>query len=118
MVLETVQKKKFSQLNNKSYYFQCGIVSLPFAHPHLHKINQFKWNKKQTIETWFLNEKEVLQKLEKEAALENHRLCTLQTIYDQMPQFRDLHTNKRCQNDIKNINLTMNTRRYILSALY
>ena len=46
------------------------------------------------------------------------KLCTLQSIYDQMPQFRDLHTNKRCQNDIENINLMMSTRRYVLSALY
>ena len=91
MVLETVEKKKFSQLNNKRYYFQCGNVSLPFAHPYLRKINEFKWYKKQRIKTWFLNEKEVLKKLEKEAVL-----CTLQTIYDQMPQFRDIHTNKRC----------------------
>ena len=80
MVLETVQRKKFSQLNNKKYYFQCGIVSLPFAHPHLCKINQFKWYKKQRIETWFLNEKEVLKKLEEEVVLKSHRLCTLQTI--------------------------------------
>ena len=39
--------------------------------------------------------------MEKEAVLKNHRLSILQSIYDQMPQFRDLHTNKRCQNDIK-----------------
>ena len=51
MVLETVQKKKFSQLNDKRYYFQCGIVSLPVSHPHLKKVNQFKWYKKQRIET-------------------------------------------------------------------
>ena len=47
MVLETVQKKKFSQLNDKRYYFQCGIVSLPFSHPYLRQIDQFKWYKKQ-----------------------------------------------------------------------
>ena len=105
-------------MNNKRYYFQCGIVSLPFSHPYLREINQFKWNKKQRIEIWFLNEKEVLKKMEKEAVLKKHRLCTLQTIYDQMPQFRDLNTNKRCQNGTENINLTMNTRTYILSALY
>ena len=70
------------------------------------------------METWFLKEKEVLKKLEKKAVLKNHKLCTLQSFYDQMPQFRDLHTNKRCQNDTENINLTINTRRYILSALY
>ena len=80
MVLETVKKKKFSQLNDKRYYFSCGIVSLPFSHPHLQKINEFKWGKKQKIETWFLKEKDVLKKLEKEAILKNHRLLMLQTI--------------------------------------
>ena len=103
MILKTLQKKKFSQLNDKRYYFQCGILSLPFTHPHLHKINEFKLGKKQRIENWFLDEKEVLKKIEKEAALKNHRFSTLQSIYDQMPQFRNLHTNKRCQNDIENI---------------
>ena len=43
MVLETVQKKKCSQLNDKRYYFQCGIVSLPFSHPYLRQIDRFKW---------------------------------------------------------------------------
>ena len=117
MVLETV-KKKFSQLNDKRYCFRCGIVSLPFARRHLRKINEFKWYKKQRIENWFLDEKKFFKKLGKEAVLKNHRLCTLQSIFDQIPQFRNLHTNKRCQNDMENINLTMSTRRYILSALY
>ena len=91
---------------------------LPIAHPHLRKIKEHKWSEKQRIENWFLKEKDVLKKLEKQALLKNHRLSTLQTIYDQMPQFRNLHTNKRCQNDIENINFTMNTRIYILGALY
>ena len=118
MVLETVQKKRSSQLNDKRYYFQCGIVSLPFSHPHLQKINQYKWYKKQRKERKFLKKKDILKKLEKEAILKNHRLCTLQTIYDQMPQFRDLHNNKRCANDIESTNFSLNTRRYILRVSY
>ena len=65
MVLETVEKKKFSQLNDKRYYFACGILSLPFSHPYLTKINEFKFAKKQKIEQWFLKEKETLKKLER-----------------------------------------------------
>ena len=60
----------------------------------------------------------MLKKLEKEAILKNHRILTLETIYDQMPQFRDLESNKRCHNDIENINFSLNTRRYILSVCY
>ena len=56
--------------------------------------------------------------MEKEAILKNHRLLTFQNIYDQMPSFRDLDTNKRCCNDIENINFSLNTRRYILRASY
>ena len=73
MVLETVEKNKFSQLNNIRYYFQCGIVSLPFSHPHLEKTNQYKWYKKQRIENWFLKEKDMLKKLEKEAVLKKKK---------------------------------------------
>ena len=116
MILETVQKKTLTQLNDKRYYFQCGVVSLPFSHPHFQKNNQYKWCKKQRIEIWFLKEKDVLKKLEKESILKNHRLLTLQTIYDQMPQFMDLETNNRCNNDIENINFSLSTRRYILGA--
>ena len=111
MLLETVQKQKFSQLNDKRYYFSCGIVSLPFFHPYLKIINHYKWNKKQRIETWFLDEKDTLKKLEKEALVKNHRLSTLQSIHDQMPQFRDLETNARCHNNIENINFSLNTSR-------
>ena len=94
MILETVQKQKCSQVNDKRYYFSCGIVSLTFSHPNLQKTNQFKWYKKQKIETCFLKEKEILKELEKKAILKNHRLSTLQSIYDQIPQFRDLETNE------------------------
>ena len=62
-----------------------------------------------------IREKRGAKKLEKEAKLKNHRLLTLQTIYDQIPQFRDL---ERCHYDIENINFSINTRRYILTACY
>ena len=38
MILETVETSKFAQINDKSYYFENGIVSLPFSHPYLNKI--------------------------------------------------------------------------------
>ena len=109
MTLEKVVKKNFSQLNDKRFYFCCGIVSLLFSHPYLNEINRFKKDKKGRVEYWFLKEKDILKKLEKEALL-NHRLCMLQTVYDQLPQFRDIMTNKRMINNIENINVSMNTR--------
>ena len=49
MVLDTVQKKKFSQINDKRYCFQCDIVSMPFDHPSLHNINQLKHGQKKRM---------------------------------------------------------------------
>ena len=46
MVKSTYVKNKFSQLNGKRFYFPDGIVSLPFYHPILSKINEFKQKKK------------------------------------------------------------------------
>ena len=42
MVMSTVTKNKFSQLNDKKFYFPNGVVSLPFHHPPLAKIDEFK----------------------------------------------------------------------------
>ena len=67
MVKTTVIKNKFSQLNDKRFYFQNGIVSLPFYHPNLAKKNEFKQKKGQRIDKYLWEEKEHLLSLEKEA---------------------------------------------------
>ena len=56
MILEEIEKSKFAQINDKRYYFSDGTVSLPFSHPLLHKINQFKKEKKK-IELYLQEEK-------------------------------------------------------------
>ena len=104
------------QINDKRYYFECGIVSLPFCYVYFNRINQYKMYKKQKVENWIQEEKNILSKLEKEALLNNHRLSTLQFIYHKMPEFRDLKPNKRCASDIENINTTINIRKYILNV--
>ena len=71
MVKSTFVKIKFSQLNDKRFYFPDGIVSLSFYHPILSKINEFKQKKGQKIEKCFWEEKEHLFHLEKEV-LKNH----------------------------------------------
>ena len=45
MVKKTVQKTKFSQLNDKRFYFPDGIVSLPHGHQNLKEIDNFKKEK-------------------------------------------------------------------------
>ena len=42
MVKKTVVKSKFSQFNDKRFYFPDGVVFLPSAHPNLSKIDKFK----------------------------------------------------------------------------
>ena len=37
-----IKKKIFSQLNDKRFYFPNGIISLPFGHLHLKKIDEYK----------------------------------------------------------------------------
>ena len=39
---KTVTKSKFSQINDKRFYFTDAIVSLPFGHPNLNEIEDFK----------------------------------------------------------------------------
>ena len=42
MIMTSSNKVKFAQLNDKRYYFSDGIVSLPFGHPLLEKIREYK----------------------------------------------------------------------------
>ena len=67
MVIKAVVKNKFSQLNDKRFYFPDGIVSLPFYYPLLSRINEFKQKKGQRIEKYFWEEKKHLFHLEREA---------------------------------------------------
>ena len=60
MILEEIEKFKFSQISDKRYYFSDGIVSLPFSHPFLKEIVDFKREKKQKIEA-FLQQENLLK---------------------------------------------------------
>ena len=77
MVLKKIEKLKFAQINDKRYYFSDGIVSLPFSHPLLHEINQFKKEKKQKIELYLQEEKHKLLQMEKFALEKNDRISLL-----------------------------------------
>ena len=39
---KTVTKTKFSQLNDKRFYFPNGVHPLPFSHQNLKEIDEFK----------------------------------------------------------------------------
>ena len=59
MTTHKIVKTKFSQLNDKRFYFPNAIVSLPFGHSFLKDIDTFKKSKWQRIEYYFLKEKEI-----------------------------------------------------------
>ena len=86
MVKISVIKKKFSQLNDKRFYFLDGIVSLPFHLPVLAEINQFKQKKGQRVEKYFWEEKEHLFSLEKQALKNHSRLYLYHQILMSVPK--------------------------------
>ena len=59
MTTHKIVKTKFSQLNDKRFYFPNAIVSLPFGPSFLKDIDTFKKSKWQRIEYYFLKEKEI-----------------------------------------------------------
>ena len=67
MIKKTVTKSKFSQLNDKEFYFPDGVVSLLFYHPDLKDIYVFKQKKGHKIEKYFWDKKNLLKKWKKSA---------------------------------------------------
>ena len=80
MTTYRITKSKFSQFNDKRFYFPNAIISLPFCHQVLEEIDQYKKNQGQRIEKYFLQEKEHLSELEKAALKKCPRLDFLDNI--------------------------------------
>ena len=57
MTKTAVMKTKFSQTNDKRFYFLNGITSLPVSHPLLKDLTDYKEQKDEKIEKYFLEEK-------------------------------------------------------------
>ena len=93
MKMTRVNKVKFAQLNDKRYYFSDGIVSLPFGHPLLDKIREYKLSLKD-IKSKIKDEKEKLLKDENDAVNSHERLNVLRTIYSQAFKYYTLKTNR------------------------
>ena len=82
-------KSKFSQLNDKRFYFPNAIISLPFGHEALSEIDKFKKNQGQRIEQYFLQSRNELLDLEKKALKKCSRLNILDEIL--MQPFKVVH---------------------------
>ena len=61
MVTTSVVKTKFSQLNDKRFYFPNAIISLPYGHPSLREIADFKKEKGQKIEIFLGRKRKTVQ---------------------------------------------------------
>ena len=118
MVLEKIEKSKFAQINDKRYYFSDGIVCLPFSHPFLKEIVNFKREKKQTIEVFSQKEKHKFIQMEKFAAQKIKRISVYRNILQQKPTFHHLNSLKRSVGNNENINFSQNTRSNILNGFW
>ena len=94
MTITSVNKVQFARLNDKRYYFSDGIVSLPFGHPSLNKVREYKKSlpKKHTV---IQKEKDEILKGENAVVNNNERLRILRSILSQPITYYNLKTNKR-----------------------
>ena len=72
MTMTSVNKVQFARLNNKRYYFSDGIVSLPFSHPALNEVREYKKSLPK-IHTVIQKEKNKILQYEKVVINNNER---------------------------------------------
>ena len=56
-MVKTITRNRFSQLNDKRFYFPYGVVSFPFHHPLLAEIDDFSEKKNTKNRKIFLEGK-------------------------------------------------------------
>ena len=83
MTMTSVNKVQFASLNDKRYYFSDGIVSLPFGHPPLNQVREYKKSLSK-IHTVILKEKNMILHYENKAVNNNERLRILRSIFSQL----------------------------------
>ena len=115
MVKKTVVKYEFLQLNDKRFYFPDGIVSLPFYHPLLSRINELKQKKGHRIEKYSWEKKEHLFHLEKEELKNHPRLYLYHRILMPVPKIFNMGQKDDFNQQIKTL-LKRNTKDIILEA--
>ena len=114
MMMTIVNKVQFASLNDKKYYFLDGIVSLPFRHPSLSELRDYKKSLPK-IHTVIKEEKDKLLQLENKIVNNNERLRILRSIFSQPITYYNLKSNKR--STIKRFDCTT-TRDYILDSMW
>ena len=112
-----VIKNKFSQLNDKGFYFPDGIVLLPFGHINLKEIENYEKEKGQKIQKYFWEEKEVLFNMGKNTLKNTPRFYLYHQILMSSPKIFQINKkNDFEQQKKKKTLLKKNTKDIILSG--
>ena len=77
MIMTSINQVKFASLNDKRYYGSDGIVSLPFGHPLLNEVREYKKSLPK-IHTVIEQEKDKILFLENKAIAKIERLRLLE----------------------------------------
>ena len=80
MTTHKITKTKFSQINDKRFYFPNATVSLPFGHVALKQLDKYKKKKGQKIDSFFMKKRDKLLELERQALKKCSRLKILDDI--------------------------------------
>ena len=110
MVMTTVNKNKFAQLNDKRFYFMNGINSLPFGHFLLNESKVFKQNIKNKIHEEIEKNADKLKQLEANALKKNTRLYLYDNILRKKPKLKGIFT------EVKPKLVTKNTKEFIIDG--
>ena len=113
MTMTTANKVRFASLNDKRYYFSDGIVSLPFGHPSLKTVREYKKSLSK-IHISIVKEKDKILEYENAAVNASKKLRILRSIFSQPIKYFTLK-NHRCFLSTKNSNYTT-TKQYILNS--
>ena len=114
MMMTTINKVQFASLNDERYYFSDRIISLPFGHPSLSELRDYKKSYPK-IHTIIKEEKDKLLQLENKIVNNNERLRILRSIFSQPIRYYNLKSNK--QLTIKRFDYTT-MRNYVLNSMW
>ena len=115
MVKTSVVRNKFSQSDNRRFYFPDGVVSLPFYHLLLSKKDEFKQEKGQKTKKYFWEEKEHLFRLEEETLRNHPRLYLYHKILMSVPKIFNISQKDDFTQQIKTL-FKRNTKDIILEG--
>ena len=110
MMVTTVYKNKFAQLNDKRYYFISGINSLPFGHFLLSEARAFKNTFKENVHEKILEKADELIKYERDALKKNSRLYLFDFLLRKHRKLEGIFT------EIKPKAVGRNTKEYVING--